>query len=127
MAAVFISYRTPDRAEAVALKADLEKHGHVVWIDSEQIKIGDSIAGQIDQGLDGLDYLVLCYSSSGRSAYTDAEWTSTLHRQLSGHPVKILPARLTGGDPPAILAGTRYADLVKDWPQGVTDLCAAMA
>jgi hypothetical protein len=120
VAAVFISYRTPDRAEAVALKADLEKHGHVVWIDSEQIKIGDSIA-------DGLDYLVLCYSSAGRSAYTDAEWTSTLHRQLSGHPVKILPARLTGGEPPAILAGTRYADLVKDWPQGVTDLCAAMA
>ncbi|GAA0564732.1 hypothetical protein GCM10010172_55220 [Paractinoplanes ferrugineus] len=126
MAAVFISYRTPDRAEATALKAGLEKCGHKVWLDSEEIAVGDSIVGKIDEGLDALDYLVLCYSSSGRSAYTDAEWTATLHRQLSGHAVKVLPARLTGGEPPAILAGTRYADLVKDWDQGVADLCAAI-
>ena len=126
MAAVFISYRTPDRAPASALKAELEKCGHRVWMDSDQIAVGDSIVGKIDEGLDALDYLVLCYSSSGRSGYTDQEWTSTLHRQLSGHPVKVLPALLTGGEPPAILAGTRHADLVKDWDQGVADLCAAM-
>jgi hypothetical protein len=126
VAAVFISYRTPDRAQAAALKADLEKCGHTVWMDTEKVQVGDSVVGKIDEGLAGLDYLVLCYSSAGRSAYTDQEWTSTLHRQLSGHPVKILPARLTGGDPPAILAGTRHADLVKDWAQGVADLCAAI-
>lgn len=127
MAVVFISYRTPDRAEASALKDALRARGHEVWMDTDQIKIGDSIVGKIDQGLDGLDYLVLCYSSAGRSGYTDAEWTTTLHRQLSGHPVKVLPVRLTGGEPPAILAGTRYADLVEDWDGGVADLCAAIA
>jgi hypothetical protein len=51
---------------------------------------------------------------------------STLARQLNGMDVKILPVRLTGGDPPAILADRKYADLVEDWSKGVSLLLDAM-
>lgn len=126
MAAVFISYRSMDHQAALRLKADLEKCGHSVWMDSDQIRVGDSIVDKINQGLSELEFLILCYSSAGSSPWVNQEWTSTLKRQLDGVNVKILPARLTGGRPPAILAGTRYADLVNEWHTGVRDLCDAM-
>jgi hypothetical protein len=50
---------------------------------------------------------------------------SALARQLEGHNVRILPVRLTGGGPPAILADIKYADLVRDWDKGVAELLAA--
>jgi hypothetical protein len=50
------------------------------------------------------------------------EWYSALSRQLNGAGVKLLPVKLTDGEPPAILADLRYADLVKDWSKGVTEL-----
>lgn len=127
VANVFISYRSIDHRRAATLKVGLEDCGHTVWLDSEQIRVGDSIVAKIDEGLAGLDYLVLCFSDAGSSPWVDQEWMSTLARQLSGVAVKVLPARLSGGSPPAILAGTRYADLVKDWDTGVRELCAAMA
>jgi hypothetical protein len=126
VAAVFISYRSVDRQPASRLKVDIEKCGHTVWLDSEQVKVGDSIVRKINEGLTGLTFLILCYSSAGNSPWTDQEWMPTLQRQLDGADVKILPARLTGGTLPAILAGTRYADLAGNWDQGVRDLCSAM-
>ncbi|MET0424081.1 MAG: toll/interleukin-1 receptor domain-containing protein [Actinoplanes sp.] len=127
MSAVFISYRSADDAAARRLKTDIEGCGHTVWLDSDQIRIGDSIVGKIDEGLTGLDFLILCLSAAGPSPWTDQEWMPTLKRQLDGVAVKILPALLPGGTPPAILADKRYADLAKDWDAGVRDLCDAMA
>jgi hypothetical protein len=40
--------------------------------------------------------------------------------------VKLLPVRLTGGKPPAILADIRYADLVADWTKGFAELTRAI-
>jgi hypothetical protein len=54
------------------------------------------------------------------------EWMSALARQLGGAGVIVLPVRLTGGSPPAILADIKYADLTADWDGGVHALCAAI-
>jgi hypothetical protein len=51
---------------------------------------------------------------------------SALARQLNGRGINLLPARLTGGEPPAILEDIRYADLATDWDSGVADLLAAI-
>ena len=56
----------------------------------------------------------------------DREWMSALARQLDGANVRILPARLPGGAPPAVLADIKYADLAEDWHDGVTALCHAL-
>ncbi|WP_242470162.1 toll/interleukin-1 receptor domain-containing protein [Thiococcus pfennigii] len=126
MANVFLCHRKPDAARVARLAGELRNAGHDVWLDEWKIGIGDSIVAEIDKGLSGANYLVLCYSAAGPSDWTDREWHSTLHRQLSGHPVKILPARLSGGGPPAILADIKYADLVADWAKGVQDLLRAI-
>jgi hypothetical protein len=98
-----------------------------VWLDVWEVSVGDSIVARMDEGLSGSSYLVLCYSTEGvASPWTGREWMSALARQLDGHDVRVLPVRLSGGEPPAILADVRYADLVADWDTGVRDLLAAV-
>jgi hypothetical protein len=123
---VFISHRSSDNASAEKLAIEIRAAGHSVWLDIWEIEIGDRIVARISEGLQGASYLVLCYSASGMSDWTDIEWTSFLARQLEGKGVKILPARLSGGVAPAILEGTKYADLISDWDKGVRALLQAI-
>ncbi|HEY2290165.1 MAG TPA: toll/interleukin-1 receptor domain-containing protein [Thermoanaerobaculia bacterium] len=127
MASLFISHREADAKEAERLATELRSKGHQVWLDRWEIQTGDSIIEKIDDGLAGAMYLILCYSDQGVSApWMGREWMSTLARQLNGRGIKLLPARLTGGEPPAILEDIRYADLATDWDSGVADLLAAI-
>jgi hypothetical protein len=124
---VFISYRKSDVNEAERLAQEIRNAKHDVWLDEWHIALGDSIVERINTGLEGTTYVVVCYSSSGiMSPWMSREWMSTLARQLNGSGVKILPVLLTGGEPPAILADLKYADLVKDWSQGVSELLHAV-
>jgi hypothetical protein len=127
MAKVFISHRGPDMAEAESLANEVRAAGHSVWLDKWDIRVGDSLVERIDAGLSDASYLVLCYSDSGVTApWMSREWMSALAQQLNGKKIKLLPVRLTGGDPPAILADVKYADLVADWAGGVTALLCAI-
>ena len=105
----------PWLAPSAKLVRDIQAAGHEVWFDDWKIDLGDSIVGRVNEGLEGMSYLVLCYSSSGMSDWVDREWMSALSRQLSGQQVKILPVLLSGGKSPAILADIKYANLFKDW------------
>ena len=51
---------------------------------------------------------------------------SSLARQLNGYGIKILPVRLSGGEPPPILADIKFADLTKNWQVGIDELLRAM-
>jgi len=127
VATVFVSYRSADATSARKLSRDLERAGHTVWLDTEQIAIGDSLVERIDAGLADATYLVLCLAPGhDTSAWTRREWMSTLARQLAGKHVKVLPARLVEADVPAVIADLRVADLATDWNRGVADLLAAM-
>jgi hypothetical protein len=127
MANVFISHRGSDTPVAKRLAAEIRAAGHAVWFDQWEIDLGDSIVEQMERGLNGATYVVVCYSDQGVSApWMGREWMSALARQLDGRGVKLLPVRLTGGEPPALLADIKYADLVKDWSGGVAQLLRAI-
>jgi TIR domain len=126
MAQVFVSHRTVDSILAERLAREIEQAGHSVWFDEWTIGIGDSIVARVEEGLEGIGYLVLCYSAAGMSDWVNREWMSALARQLSGHGIKVLPVLLSGGKPPAILADIKYADLVADWKTGVQALLRAI-
>ncbi len=124
---VFISHRGKDEDLAEKLAEEIREKGYDVWLDQWNIEVGDSIVEKMNEGLANTRYLILCYSDAGvQSPWISQEWMSTLTRQLKGHNIKILPVRLSGGSPPAILADIKYADLVKDWVHGVQDLLNAM-
>jgi hypothetical protein len=81
----------------------------------------------MNAGLEGASYLVLCYSETAVLApWISREWMSALARQLNGDGIRLLPVRLTGGQPPALLADLRYADFVHDWATGLADLLRAI-
>lgn len=122
MANIFVSHRDSDAQKAKDLSEELRAAGHNVWLDVWKIKLGDSIVARINEGLQEAAYLILCYSASGSSDWVDREWMSALSRQLNGCGVKILPVLLSGGQSPAILADIKYANLTKDWAQGVTEI-----
>ena len=123
MANVFISHRRNDINEAEKLAEEIRDAGHQVWLDEWNISLGDSIVGRMNEGLEAANYVVVCYSSSGVSSkWMSREWMSALARQLNGHGIKLIPVRLTAGEPPAILADIFYVDLVNDWPSGVIKL-----
>lgn len=127
MANLFISHRGADSARAELLADELRARGHQVWLDAWDIKVGDSIVAKINEGLTGASYLIVCYSGTGVLApWISREWMSALARQMDGHGIRLLPVRLSGGDPPAILADIRYADLVANWSKGVSDLLGAI-
>jgi hypothetical protein len=126
MPKVFISHRTADLDLARKLSSDLKARGHDVWLDDEEILAGDSIVAQVEDGLAGSGYVVLCLSSDGPSAWTDREWMPTLARRLSGIDVKLLPVFLSGGTLPAILADIKCVDLTSDWDHGVDVLSLAI-
>ena len=127
MANVFISHRGADTADAERLAVPIRKAGHVVRLDVWEVSVGDSIVAWMNEGLHGATYLVLCYSDAGiETGWISREWLSALARQMNNEGIRILPVRLTGGKPPAILADIRYADLVKDWDQGVSELLRAI-
>jgi hypothetical protein len=127
MPKVFISHRRSDAVLAQKLAVELRDRGNQVWLDDWEIGIGDSIVGRMQDGLEQSAYLVLCYSDAGVLApWISREWMSALARQMEGAGAKILPVRLSGGSPPAILADIAYADLVSDWPMGVRQLLAAI-
>ena len=128
MANIFISHRSADIAAAEKLAEELRNAGQTVWLDKWEISLGDSIVQRMQDGLAKADYVVLCYSSHGVSApWMSREWMATLARQLNGHNVRLIPCRLTGGDPPAIIADIKYADLVIDWSGGVQEILQAVA
>lgn len=126
MANVFISHRGDDRAAAERLASDLSDCGHDVWVDTAEVGVGDSIVERINAGLSGASFVIVCFSGAAGSPWMDREWMSALARQLDGANVRILPARLPGGAPPAVLADIKYADLAEDWHDGVTALCHAL-
>lgn len=124
---VFVSYRGADAEVAERLAEELRSAGHDVWLDEWEISVGDSIVERMNKGLEGATYVVVCYSSAGVSApWMGREWMSVLARQLDGRDVKLLPARLSGGEPPALLADVKYADLVSDWGRGVAAILRAL-
>src|ERR1035438_2634387 len=86
---VFISHRSADLNLARKLSAELEALGNHVWLDDEKILPGDSIVAEVEAGLTGSGYVILCLSSDGPSEWTDREWMSALGRRLNGADVKL--------------------------------------
>ena len=127
MANVFISHRGSDTNLAEQLANEIINAGHQVWLDEWNIGLGDSIIERMNEGLTGSSYVIICYSTTGvTSSWMGREWMSALAQQLNGKNVKILPIMLTGGEPPAILADLKYADLTQDWDKGVRELLLAI-
>ncbi len=89
---VFISYASEDlKNVAIPLANFLKKLGVSVWFDQFELKIGDSLRGEMDEGLSKCKYGVVILSPSFfKKHYTKLELRGLAQREVDGEKV-ILP------------------------------------
>lgn len=127
MATLFISHRGSDTPVAKQLARDLRALGYTVWIDVDEVRVGDSIIARMGQGLRDADFLLMLFSEDQSDCpWMDREWMSFLARQLEHEGVRILPVKHGTAVGPAILRDIKCADLSRDWNRGVEELVSSI-
>jgi len=110
---VFISYASLD-AEVVSIFATrLKREGVRYWLDSEQIRPGDSILSAIDEGLQGSASLVAFFSQHQlKSGWCREEYAAILGERFSNRSQqRMIPVLLDDvkiGDLPITLRGVKH-------------------
>ena len=115
---VSISHSSQDKGIATVLATSLRGRGVEVWIDHEQILLGDSIAEKIEIGLARADaILVLISKSFVDSRWCRSEYESLLTKEIESGRTYVIALRLDDSQLPILLRAKRYADL----RHGITD------
>ncbi len=111
MSSAFLSYSHDDKAFARKLAADLRRHGHIVWTDEGEIKVGDSLIEKIRDGIDRVDYVIALISNASiNSPWVKKELDIASNREMEQDRVVVLPALLDDVDLPGFLKGKMYTN-----------------
>ncbi len=79
MTSVFLSHSSDDKPFLRQLKQDLELNGLQVWIDEEQLGIGERLGARLSDAIENNDYVVLAISASSyASAWVRSEAVAAL-------------------------------------------------
>jgi predicted nucleotide-binding protein len=109
---VFISYSHGDSWFAQRLEEALKERSIDVWIDKNEILVGDSLLGRIREGIDSSDFVcALISKNSINSRWVQSELEIALNQQIDDQKVKVLPLILEDGIKlPSFLVGKLYID-----------------
>lgn len=119
VATCFISYNHADKPLAEALAEGLRKAGYRVWIDSGELRVGDSLVAAISSAIDQVDFLVaLVSSTSVESNWCQKEISLAMTGEIAQKGITVLPCQVGGVTMPATLTDKLYltinADAVDD-------------
>lgn len=83
----FLSYSRKDMRFAKTLKSELEKKGHIVWMDKDCIEVGENYQTAIDDAIESALAVILVMSPDAKqSEYVTYEWAFAF-----GSKVKVIP------------------------------------
>lgn len=127
MPSLFLSHSSADKTFVEKLAKDLEGVGVNVWFDKWEIKVGDSLTGKIEEGLQANDYLGLVLSPAAvASELVKAELSAAWCRQMSSRKIVVLPILYQDCEIPFLLEDRKYADFRTSYDEGFMALCAAL-
>ena len=118
---VFISHSSKDKPVAIVLDAFLKSRGVEIFLDVDQIQVGENLPQSIESGISGCDYFLLLWSDESRNSnWVKAEITTAtkLNKQ-------IVPYRLDQTELPGSI-GNILTVTVEDAKLGHPDLCNAL-
>jgi len=108
------------------LIGELQKAGLHSWLDLDKILVGDSIARQIQDGLETSQYVIAVISeNSAQSDWAQSELDMALALEAGGRILKVLPVVIdhTGEEKlPVRLRGRAFADFRRNFSEGLFDL-----
>ncbi len=114
-AEIYISYCKSDREFAHRLINDLRCQDVNVWIDDEQIGLGDSLIKRIEDGLDNVKFWAVILSPSAMiSPMIQALIEAVLNLEINNGEVKLLPLLREHCNMPLLLRRKKYADFTND-------------
>ena len=120
---LFISYSHRDRPFVEKLSADLEKKGVKCWKDEKEIKVGDSIAGKIRDGIDSSQYLCVVISKhSINSEWVKREVDIATSLEIHRKEKRVLPLLLDESHLPWFLEGKLCAPFNISYDTGLIKL-----
>lgn len=119
----FISHSTKDKPFVRKLAADLVASGVKVWLDEQNILVGDSIPEKIAQGLAESDFFLIVVSeNSVKSEWVKKELNSAIVNEIERRKVTILPIKLDGAKMPDTINDKLYADFSQSYEDGLEKL-----
>ncbi len=105
---IFVSYTRSDNAIAQQIVTALDQAGLQPWIDTREIKPGDSFLEKMNEGLGEASYVLLLLSrDSLESQWVQREWLST----LAGRATVLIPVLLDDSEIPPLLRDIVHFDL----------------
>jgi hypothetical protein len=106
---VFLSHSSQDKAFAWRLRADLQVYGVSVWLDEEQLGLGEKLTPEIEKAISEIRYLGLIFSShSVQSGWVQKECDFASRRNIP-----ILPILIEKIEIPQEFADVFYADFTE--------------
>lgn len=113
---MFISYNHRDEqiVDTIARRLALEFGNNNIFYDKWSIQPGESIVGQMNDGLEKFDTFFLFLSpNSINSNMVGLEWRAALNRAVNNN-LKFVVVRIAECNPPVILSDMLYIDLFGD-------------
>jgi hypothetical protein len=109
VATCFISYSHADKPLAEALNHGLNAAGYRVWIDTGELRIGDSLLTAISGAIDQVDFLIALVSSdSVASNWCQKEISLAMTGEIARKGITVLPCQVGGVEMPATLTDKLY-------------------
>ena len=127
MKSIFISYSYKDKEFVRRLASDLRARGIQVWVDSQEIRVGDSIIQKISEGIERADYvLVVLSQSSIQSVWVQKEVRTAFVKDPAGAKGVLIPVVLEKTQIPSFLQGIKYADFTTSYEEGLDEILDAI-
>lgn len=123
MPQIFLSHSTKDKKAVRKLAQDLRNAGINVWVDESEIRVGDSIAKEIQKGLRESDYVGIWLTQHAiESGWVEKEWQAKLPDEASQRKTIVLPLLAGDIELPVFLRDRLFADFRVDYQYGLDQL-----
>ncbi len=122
---IFLCHSHHDRKFVDKLAEDLRKSKIPIWLDKWNIRIADSIADEVQKGIEKSEYLGIVISNNSLdSAWVKKELTSALVTELEEKKIVILPILIDDvwDKVPPFLKEKRYANFKTSYENGLKEL-----
>jgi hypothetical protein len=119
-AKVFLSHTKADKEFVRRLAKDLKEYGFPVWLDEWELRVGDSLVGEIEKGIDTSAWMIIVLSPAAlKSEWVLKELRAGLVRETERGKVFVLPALYAKVELPPFLRDKFYADFTDSYEDGL--------
>ena len=109
---VFISHSSKDKKFVRTIKDCLLENSIDIWLDEDQLDLGDSLVAKLEKALDDSSHLVIILSpASVESDWVNFELKKALQNNRTGLTSKIIPVKYRDCEIPEELTHLLHADL----------------